>query len=62
MPAEASGTLTWVGSDSGVPVLPFVGLALLVVAAVAGALLIRRRRGEEVSDTGTAESPEKEVW
>jgi hypothetical protein len=61
-PAKASGTLTWVGSDSAVPILPFVGLALLVVAAVAGALLIRRRREDEASDAGNAESPEKEVW
>lgn len=46
-PVEASGTLTWVGSDSSVPVLPFVGLGLLVVAALAGAFVIRRRRREE---------------
>jgi hypothetical protein len=45
-PAVAKGTLTWVGSDGGVPVLPFVGLAFLTIAG--GVWLgLRRRR-----DTG----------
>ena len=63
VPVEASGTLTWVGSDDSVPVLPFVGLGLLVVAALAGAVLIRRRRqdeptGTDRSDGGSAD----EAW
>ncbi len=42
---NAKGTLTWVGSDDGVPIAPFAGLALLIVAGGTWLLLRRRRAG-----------------
>ncbi len=42
-PGEIAGTLTWVGEDSGVPIAPFVGLAVVALLA-AGAIAVRRRR------------------
>ena len=62
-PVEASGTLTWVGSDSNVPALPFVGLGLLVVAAVAGTVLIRRRRRDEARKADSTDAGSStEAW
>jgi hypothetical protein len=45
-PAKARGTLTWVGSDGGVPVAPFIGLILIAAVGVAFILVRRRRRSE----------------
>jgi hypothetical protein len=42
---DAKGTLTWVGSDEGVPVAPFIGLAFLVIAGGTWLVLRRRRAG-----------------
>ena len=42
-PATIKGTLTWAGTDSSVPLIPFVILGLAVIAAI-GFWLIRRRR------------------
>ena len=63
---DARGTLTWVGSDEGVPVAPFIALALLAVAG--GAWLVMRRRRADADD-GTAGStgegddrPTTEAW
>ena len=50
-PAMVSGTLTWVGSDSKVPVIPFLILGLAVIAAI-GFWIVRRRRHTD----------EKEAW
>lgn len=47
-PAEVGGTLTWVGKDSGFPVLPFVLLA--VIAAAVGYILFRRRGKDDGGD------------
>jgi hypothetical protein len=55
-----TGTLVWVGTDSGFPILPFAALAL-VAAALAAFVVIRRRRGP--GDGG--EKPEaeaREAW
>jgi len=63
VPAKAAGTLTWVGSDSSVPTLPFVGLGLLLVVALAGAVTIRRRRQSEQADADRPDDdPAKEAW
>jgi hypothetical protein len=61
-PAEASGTLTWVGSDSSVPVLPFVGLGLLLVAALAGAVVIRRHRRDGDGTASSGGDTGGEAW
>ncbi len=57
-PAAITGTLVWVGEDSGFPILPFVVLA--VVGAGLAALILIRRRG-----AGGGEPPggeEREAW
>jgi hypothetical protein len=58
--AAITGTLVWVGQDSGFPVLPFVILAV-VAGALAAFIVIRRRRdrgdGEEKPDREV-----KEAW
>lgn len=65
-PAKVSGTLRWVGSDSNVPVIPFVILGLAVIAA--GGFWIRQRRrkagpDEPGSPGGSVEDEEtKEAW
>jgi hypothetical protein len=62
-PVEARGTLTWVGSDSSVPVLPFVLLGFLVIVSLAGAVLIRRRRQGEKAEADPPEGgPSTEAW
>jgi hypothetical protein len=71
--ATVDGTLTWVGNDSKAPVIPFVILALAVIAAIWFA--VRRRRGgsddgdeasasdpEEVDDGETEKDSPKEAW
>lgn len=56
----AQGTLTWVGRDEGFPVLPFVGLAVLGLAAVVAGTALRRRRIDGDPDDGTP--GEREAW
>ena len=52
-PVEMSGTLTWVGKDSGFPVLPFIGLAAVIVLGAIALSVTRRRRAEDDdSETG----------
>ena len=57
-PARVNGTLTWVGNDSNVPVIPFIILGLAVVAAFAFWISRRRRDGEAGEDA----EGEKEAW
>lgn len=57
-PAVVSGTLTWVGDDSRVPVIPFVILGLAVIAAI-GFWIVRRRRQDE---DGSGEEEPGEAW
>lgn len=45
-PVKVSGTLTWAGKDSGVPVIPFLILGLAILAAIGYWVLRRRREGE----------------
>ena len=51
-PAKAQGTLTWVGSEDGTPVAPFVGLVLIAAAGTAFVVIRRSRRsgGDELED------------
>jgi hypothetical protein len=49
------GTLTWVGEDSGFPIAPFIGLAI-VAALGTGAVAVRRSRG------GKGEPDESGGW
>lgn len=66
-PARVNGTLTWVGTGSKAPVIPFVILGLAIIAAL-GFWVVRRRRGDE--DPGEPESgtkaedgkEKKEAW
>jgi hypothetical protein len=39
------GTLYWVGEDDSVPVLPFIGLGIFVLACGVAIVVVRRRRG-----------------
>ena len=56
-PVRIDGTLTWVGSDSQAPVVPFVILGLAILAA--GGFWILRRRRDTVTEAG---EEEKEAW
>jgi len=58
-PAKVNGTLTWVGTGSKAPVIPFVILGLAIIAAVAF-WLTRRRRNDGLGDE--AEGPTSESW
>lgn len=65
-PAKIDGTLTWVGTGSKAPVIPFVILGLAIIAAI-GFWVIRRRRND--GDGGAHGRPdtdhpreEKEAW
>ena len=58
-PARVSGTLTWVGSDSSVPVLPFVVLGIAIVGG--GIFWVVRRRRLESGDANENGEP-KESW
>ena len=51
-PAKAQGTLTWVGSEEGTPVAPFIGLVLMAAAGTAFVVIRRSRRsgGDELED------------
>ena len=57
-PARMDGTLTWVGKQSGFPVLPFVALAaVIVLGAVALSVIRNRRRDGEDGDDGEGGGP-----
>jgi hypothetical protein len=47
------GTLTWVGEDSGVPIAPFIALAVIAIGAGIAVVVVRRRRA-----AGEGERPE----
>jgi hypothetical protein len=49
-PVEMNGTLTWVGQDSGFPVLPFAGLVVLILLGAAGLAVMRSRRTDDGQD------------
>ena len=49
-PARMDGTLTWVGKQSGFPVLPFIALAAVIVLGAVGISIVRNRRGDEGED------------
>lgn len=49
-PAEMDGTLTWVGKQSGFPVLPFVALAAVIVLGAVALSVIRNRRRDDDED------------
>lgn len=65
-PATIHGTLFWAGRDSDVPVIPFVILALVVIATIG--FWVKRRRDDsdaepEANDrSGTEEQEEREAW
>lgn len=46
-PAKVNGTLTWVGTGSKAPVIPFVILGLAIIAAIVFWLIRRRRNDDE---------------
>ncbi|MGB0121556.1 MAG: hypothetical protein WBP55_11460 [Solirubrobacterales bacterium] len=56
VPVEANGILTWVGKQSGFPVVPFIGLAAVIVLGAIGISIARRRRNEDDNDSGTGSS------
>lgn len=58
-PVSVAGTLTWVGSDSSVPAAALIALGALLLAAVAGALVVRHRRQKsKVEQSGEDSTPE----
>ena len=66
-PVEINGTLTWVGDQDDFSFVPFLLLAVLIVAGVVGISIIRKRRGDEGDDdpgSGTPgdESKPAEAW
>lgn len=58
-PAKVNGTLTWVGTGSKPPVIPFVILGLAIIAA-AGFWISRRRRNDDSGED--TEAPTTESW
>ncbi len=65
-PVEVNGTLTWVGDQSGFPVLPFILLAVLIVAGLILTPVIRRRRGDGDGQSGPGDAgdgkEQTEAW
>ncbi len=61
-PVKAMGTLTWVGNDSSVPVIPFVILAIVVIAAIAFWAIRRRNGTDETDEESTDGGPDRESW
>ncbi len=59
-PVEIDGTLTWVGEQSGFSYLPFIALAVLIVAGLIAIPAIRRRRGDDDDAGPGTEKDEKE--
>ena len=60
-PGAIEGTLFWVGHDSGFPVAPFIGLGVVALLALAGVIVIRRRREASAEDGGEP-GEIKEAW
>jgi hypothetical protein len=58
VPVAAIGTLTWVGKDEGFPVLPFIGLGLLAILALLGAVVLRRKRHPDEPEDPSGSRPE----
>ena len=72
-PATIDGTLTWVGTGSKAPVIPFVILGIAILAAIGFWVYRRRRAGgpDDEGEDGSARNPEdrehdreeaKEAW
>ncbi len=73
-PVEMKGTLTWVGKDSGFPILPFIVLAVVIVLGAVALSVIRGRRedsdddadggegGQEASDRKSGPKDQAEAW
>lgn len=58
-PAALDGTLTWVGKQSGFPVMPFIGLAAVIVIGAVGLSIVRnRRREDEDGEDGSSDGDE----
>lgn len=55
-PVEINGTLTWAGEQSGFSIVPFIALAVLIVAGLIATAAIRRRRGDG-EDSGGNDDP-----
>jgi hypothetical protein len=49
-PARAKGSLTWVGTNSGFPLAPFIALVVIVAGGTAFIVLRRSRRDPEAED------------
>lgn len=54
-PVKMKGTLTWVGKDSGFPILPFIALAVVIVLGAVALSVIRGRREDEDDDADRGE-------
>jgi len=50
VPVKANGVLTWVGKQSGFPILPFIGLAAVIVLGAIAISVRRRRRADDDAD------------
>lgn len=67
-PVKIDGTLTWVGEQSGFPIAPFIGLALLIVVGAALLSVVRRRRddgdgdGHDKNQAPEGEEGQTEAW
>jgi len=65
-PVRINGTLTWVGDQDGFSFVPFILLAVLIVAGAVAISVIRRRRGDDDDDSGPDEPEETkepaEAW
>jgi len=49
-PAALDGTLTWVGKQSGFPIMPFIALAAVIVIGAVGLSVVRNRRRDDDPD------------
>ncbi|MGK2931540.1 MAG: hypothetical protein ACSLFD_01980 [Solirubrobacterales bacterium] len=65
-PVEINGTLTWVGDQSGISILPFILLAVLIVSGAILIPVIRRRRGDDDDQPGSGDAADDkeqaEAW
>jgi len=59
-PAAMDGTLTWVGKQSGFPVMPFVALAAVIVLGALGISILRNRRRDDDEDDESGTAPPEE--
>jgi hypothetical protein len=53
-PVAIEGELIWVGQDEGLPVAPFIGLAVLALGAVLLVVVVRRRRADDEGEAPEA--------